>query len=79
MTPLQRVRRTRAVLLTTVVVRALLWGAAAGVGVIVIAGVFDLILDLPRAVRGLILPLAVAAAIAVAVILLWRGRRARAG
>ena len=77
MTPLQRVRRTRALLVTTVIARALLWGAAAGVGVIGIAGVIDLVLDLPRAVRGAVFPIAVAAAVAVVVLLLWRGRRAR--
>jgi hypothetical protein len=77
MTPLQRVRRTRTLLVTAIVVRALLWGAAAGVGLIGVAGVFDLIVDLPRAVRSTIFPLAVAAAIGVALILLWHGRRAR--
>ncbi len=77
MTPHQRVRRTRALLLTTVAVRALLWAAAAGVGVIGIAGLLDLLIDLPRALRGLVLPLAVATSIGVGLIFLWRGRRAR--
>ena len=77
MTPRQRVRRTRALLVATVVVRALLWGAAAGVGVIGVAGILDLALDLPRSVRAVVFPLAIVAGIGVALSLLWRGRRAR--
>lgn len=77
MTPRQRVRRTRAVLMAAVVARALLWAAAAGVALIGIAGLLDLLFDLPREARRLTGPLAWTAAAVVALVLLWRGRRTR--
>jgi hypothetical protein len=77
MTPRERVRRTRAVLLSAIVARALLWGVAAGVAVIGAAALVDLLLDLTRQARGLTMPLAWAAAVAVTLALLWRGRRTR--
>ena len=77
MTTRQRVRRTRTLLVTTVVVRAVLWGVAAGVGVVGFAGLLDLLVDLSRTVREWVFPLATATAVGVLFILLWRGRRAR--
>ena len=77
MTPRQRVRRTRAVLLGAVIARALLWGAAAGVALIGGAALLDLLVDLPREVRRLTTPLAWVAAGSVVLAVLWRGRRAR--
>ncbi|HJU69900.1 MAG TPA: hypothetical protein VJ650_16800 [Gemmatimonadaceae bacterium] len=77
MTARQRVRRTRALLLATIVLRALVWGAAAGVAAIAAAGLLDLLVDLPRALRGVVVPLAIVLAIAVVLAHLWRGRRAR--
>jgi hypothetical protein len=77
MTPLQRVRRTRAVLATAVVVRALLWGASAAVALIGVAGLLDLLVELPREARRLALPLAWLVAGGTMLALLWRGRRTR--
>jgi hypothetical protein len=77
MTPHQRVRRTRAVLLSAVVARALLWSAAAGAAVIGGAALLDLLVDLPREMRRLTTPLAWAAGAVVLLALLWRGRHTR--
>jgi hypothetical protein len=77
MTPHERVRRTRTVLLSAVVARALLWSAAVGATVIGVAALLDLLIDLPREVRRLTTPLAWAAAGVVLLALLWRGRRTR--
>ena len=77
MTPLQRVRRTRAVLVVAVAARAVIWAAAAGVAVVGVAALADLLVDLPRDIRRLTIPLAVATSAIVAGGLLWRGRRAR--
>lgn len=77
MTPHQRVRRTRAVLIAAVVLRAIVWAGAAGLAVIGIAALLDLVLDLPRVVRRLAVPVAVATAAVVSLVLLWRGRRTR--
>lgn len=77
MTPHQRVRRTRAVLLAAVVARAVVWAAAAGMALIGVAALLDVLVGLPRALRELVLPLAVTTSAIVAVLLLWRGRRVR--
>jgi hypothetical protein len=77
MTPRERVRRTRGVLLGAVVTRALLWGAVAGLSVIGAAALLDLLVNLPREARRLATPLAWAAAGIVMLVLLWRGRRTR--
>ena len=77
MTPRQRVERTRAMLVIGVVARALMWGAAALLAVIGVATMLDLLVDLPREVRRLALPLGWLTAMVVMLTLLWRGRRAR--
>jgi len=77
MTPLQRVRRTRAVLVGAVVARAVVWAVAAGLAVIGFTALADLLVDLPRDVRRLTPPLAVATSAIIAALLLWHGRRAR--
>lgn len=77
MTPLQRVRRTRAVLLAAVVFRAVMWAVAAAVAVVGVAALIDVLVELPRDARRLTMPLAIATSAVVASLLLWRGRRAR--
>lgn len=77
MTPHQRVRRTRAVLLAAVVARAVVWAAAAGIALIGVAALLDVLAGLPRALRELVMPLAVTTSVTVALVLLWRGRRVR--
>ena len=77
MSPRERVRRTRAVLLGAVAARAVLWGAAAGMAAIGVAAVLDLLVDLPHEARRLMAPLAWAAAGVVMVAFIWRGRRTR--
>jgi len=77
MTPQQRVRRTRVALVAAVIARAVMWGAAAGVAVVGVAAILDLLFELPREARGLTLPLAWTTALIVTAVLLWRGRRAR--
>jgi hypothetical protein len=77
MTTLERVRRTRAVLVGAIVARAVIWAAAAGVGVVGFVAVADLLVELPRDVRRLTIPLAVVTSAIIAVALVWRGRRAR--
>ena len=77
MTPRDRLRRTRAVLISAIVVSALMWAATIGFAVIAIAAMTDLLIDLPRSLRGAVQPTAWIAAVIVAVATLWRGRRAR--
>jgi hypothetical protein len=77
MTPQERVRRTRAVLLSALVAQATLWAVAAGLGVVGAAALLDLLVDLPREARRLTTPLAWAGAGLVMLGFLWRGRRAR--
>lgn len=77
MTPRDRVRRTRAVLIGAIVARALLWGAAVGLGIVAIAATIDLLQELPRSLRGMVQPTAWITAVTVALVFLWRGRRAR--
>ena len=77
MTPRQRVRRTRTMLMVGIATRAVMWGAATLLVLISIAALLDLLVDLPREARRLTLPLAWLAAAAVTLLLLWRGRRAR--
>jgi hypothetical protein len=77
MTAQARVRRTRAVVLSALAARALLWGAAAGVATIGAIALADLLVGLPREVRQLAAPLAWVAAGIVLTALLWNARRAR--
>lgn len=77
MTPRQRVKRTRAMLVMGVVARGILWGAATLLLIIGTAAVLDLLVALPREVRRLALPVGWLTAVTVTFALLWRGRRAR--
>lgn len=77
MTPRQRVERTRAMLVMGVVARAVMWGATTLLAVIGVATLLDLLVDLPREVRRLTLPVGWLTATVVMLALLWRGRRAR--
>jgi hypothetical protein len=77
MTARERVQGTQRLLLAAVVGQALLWAGVAGVAVIGGAALTDWLVDLPREARRLTMPLAWASAAAVALALLWRGRRAR--
>jgi hypothetical protein len=73
----QRVRRTAAALATAVAAGTALRGAVAGVLVLVAAVGMDLLWGLPRQVRELAAPVALAAAGLVAAVSLWRGRHVR--
>jgi hypothetical protein len=77
MTARERVQGTRRVLLAAVIGQALLWAGVAGIAVISGAALLDWVIDLPREARRLTIPLAWLVAVAVALALLWRGRRAR--
>jgi len=73
---LSSVRRARAALVGAVGAAAGLWAAGVGVGVLALAGGFDLVVPLPYEVRRWVVPVAVVAAVAVALVVGWRGRRA---
>ena len=77
MTPHDRVRRTRVVLIAAVAWRALAWAAAAGLALIGVAAILDVLFELPHGARRLTIPLAVLVAGTVALTMLWRGRGAR--
>lgn len=77
MTPRQRVERTRVMLVMGIVARAIMWGGAVLLVVIGVAALFDLLVDLPREVRRLVLPAGWLTAAVVMLMLLWRGRHAR--
>jgi hypothetical protein len=78
MSAITRVRRARALLLTTVAGASLLWAAAAVVVPLGLAALADLLVPLPVAVRRVAVPLALATAVAALLVVLWRGRHARA-
>ena len=77
MTPRERVQGTQRLLVAAVAGQAFLWAGVAGIAVVGGAALLDWLIDLPREARGLTIPLAWTAAAAVALGLLWRGRRAR--
>ena len=77
MTPMNRVRRARTVLLTTVAGSAALWAVALTAGTILLAAVLDLLVPLPVGFRRMVVPAAVAAGVLAAVTVAWRGRHAR--
>jgi len=70
-----RVRSARLALATGAVVRALVWGATAGISVILVAAAADLLVPLSVATRGALLAVAVGAALATVAALAWRDRR----
>jgi len=74
MTALQIVRRTRVTLALVVVTTAVLTGFAAGGGVIVLAGLLQLVVALPSLVPALLVPVATAAGLTGCAIVLWRNR-----
>ncbi len=78
MTALERVRRARVILLVTIAVAAVLWAGAGYHLVALFASAADLVVGLPLGVRQFVTPLAVTVALAAAVAVVWRGRRARA-
>ena len=77
MTARERVAAARRTLGATIGVRALLWGLAAGAGLLAIVAVIDMMVGIPRALRMFAVSAAVIAAMGVAAYALWRGRRVR--
>jgi hypothetical protein len=71
------VRRAQRRLAATVLAAAVLWGAVLAMAVISLAAGADAIFALPPALRAALIPLAALAAIAAAMLVLWRGRAAR--
>src|SRR5262249_49772434 len=69
-----RLRMIRAILATGVALRALGWGIAAALTVIVGAALMDLLVPLSLGVRTALLVIAVLSVIAVASALAWRDR-----
>jgi len=63
--------------MAAIVARAFVWAGAAGMALIGVAGLLDLLAGLPRALRELAMPLAITTSAVVAALLLWRGRRVR--
>ncbi|HTJ22927.1 MAG TPA: hypothetical protein VL383_11065 [Gemmatimonadaceae bacterium] len=76
MTALSRLRVVRGVLVTGVVVRAIAWGVAAGLSLLIGAAIVDSRFPLQLGTRHLLVALAVAAQLAVTIALLWRDRAA---
>ena len=77
MTPLERVRRARRWLATTVAISALLWATTLATAIILLAAAVDLIAPLPSLVGAAIIPIGALCALAAATFVLWRGRGAR--
>ena len=77
MTTRQRVQRAQRLLGGTVVMSALLWGAALAMAVVCVAAALNFIVPLGGSVRVAILPLTALAALISAGAVLWRGRAAR--
>jgi hypothetical protein len=71
-----RVGRTRAALAVTAIIASLVRGAAVASIVLVLAGVLDWAASLERSARVMVLPTALALGAVVALISLWRARRA---
>ncbi|HSQ32421.1 MAG TPA: hypothetical protein VLN49_21340, partial [Gemmatimonadaceae bacterium] len=76
MTAFSRLRVVRGVLVTGVVARAIAWGVAAGLSVLIGAAIVDARIPLALGTRHALLALAVAAQLAVTIALLWRDRAA---
>lgn len=76
MTARRRVGETRAVLAATGVGASLLWGVVAAALLMVVAGVADWAVELPRSLRVGAVPAAALVGLAVAAATLWRARRA---
>ena len=76
MSGLGRLRVVRTVLLAGVVLRALAWGTAVGLSLLIVAAAIDARVPLALGTRHLLLALAAAAQVIVTVSLLWRDRRA---
>lgn len=76
MSALTRLRYVRAVLVAGVVLRALAWGTAAGLSIVIGAAFVDARVPLDLATRHVLLALAIAAQVLVAASLLWRDRAA---
>ena len=72
-----RVRQARATLMLALVVTALVTGIAVGSAALALAALVDSSLPLPMSARRLLLPGAIAIALAVMMVRLWRARRAR--
>jgi len=70
-----RVRSARLALAAGAVVRALVWGATAGISVILVGAAADLLVPLSVATRSALLSVAVGAALATVAALAWRDRR----
>lgn len=75
MSPFARLRSVRNILLIGVVVRALGWGIAAALTVVIAAAFVDLQVALSVGVRHALVAIAIAAFVAVVAALLWRDRR----
>jgi hypothetical protein len=69
-----RLRAIRAILATGVALRAIAWGVAAGLTLIVIAAIIDLLVPLSFDVRTSLLRVAAVAMLAVAASFVWRDR-----
>jgi len=76
-TTLERVYRARRSVLTAVALSAFLWGMAVAMGAVIVAALVNAIAPLSDTLRGLIIPLSGAAAVAAASAILWRGRAVR--
>ena len=76
MTALSRLRIVRGVLVMGVVARAIAWGVAAGLSVLIAAAIVDSRIPLQLGTRHVLLALAVASQVAVTIALLWRDRAA---
>ena len=72
----RRIERTRRLLITGAVLRALLLGAGCGLAIIAISVLVDMVAGLPRGLRTTVLPIAIVAAVATAGATLWRHRHA---
>jgi len=77
MTARERVAAARRTLGTATIVRAILWAGAVGVALLGAGGILDWLIGVPRALRVLVIPAAVAAAVGAGAYALWRGRRVR--
>ncbi|MEO6877056.1 MAG: hypothetical protein ABI205_01160, partial [Gemmatimonadaceae bacterium] len=71
-----RLRVVRAILVMGVALRAVVWGAAVALTLVVGVAVADLATPLPASVRGMLLGVAIIAAVVAATALAWRDRAA---
>jgi len=77
MSAIDRIAATRRTLGAAVVARAILWASAAAAAALAAVGTIDWLVGAPRALRALVLPVAISLAIGAAAYALWRGRRVR--